>query len=301
VTGKPSRVLAIDLGGTSLRAAIAPPNDPAALSYLGRWPAPRTLEDFARLLAEIEAAAASVSLVGVGITAPGLVEGTTCRWIPNLPYLDGIDLGRLAGLESGVLAAGNDAHFALLAETTLGAARGVANAILLAIGTGIGSAVLADGRIVRGFHGGAASFGWACIDMNDGGHERLGWLERNASGRALDAIGQAMPRAGDGASVIAAARAGDAASVAAIETVAARLGTALSGAVALLDPEVVLLAGGLADAADILTPPLLAALTRQLPPHLRRIRLTPGKFGPRAGLVGAAVAATRGDEWWRAI
>src|SRR5207244_6991072 len=133
VTGKPLRVLALDLGGTSLRAALAPPDDPAALSELGRWAAPSTLESFARLFGEIEAAAAAkAALTGIGITAPGLVEGTTCRWIPNLPYLDGTDLGRLANPDSGPFAAGNDAHFALLAEATLGAARGATDAILIA-------------------------------------------------------------------------------------------------------------------------------------------------------------------------
>src|SRR6184192_1417864 len=123
VNGNPARLLAIDLGGTSLRAAVAPPADPAALSHLGRWPAPQALDDFARLFGEIEAAAATdASLVGIGITAPGLVEGTTCRWIPNLPYLDGVDLSRLTDPGRGLFAAGNDAHFALLAEARLGAA-----------------------------------------------------------------------------------------------------------------------------------------------------------------------------------
>jgi glucokinase len=270
------------------------------MTHLGRRPAPQTLDDFARQFAEVVALAGDVTIVGIGITAPGLVEGTICRWIPNLPYLDGVDLSHLAGPHAGLFALGNDAHFALLAEATLGAASGIANAILLAIGTGIGSAVLADGLIVRGSHGGAASFGWACADVNDAGHERLGWLERNASGRALDALGRDLPGGGDGAALIANARRGDAASRATIDTIAARIGTALAGAVALLDPEVVLIAGGLAEAADILTPPLLTVLKRQLPPHLRGIRLMPGKFGSQAGLVGAAVAATRGDDWWRA-
>ena len=80
VIGKPNRVLAIDLGGTSLRAALAPPNDPAALSQLDRWPAPAKFDDFALMFAEIEAAAGvDAAIVGVGITAPDWWRGT------NLP------------------------------------------------------------------------------------------------------------------------------------------------------------------------------------------------------------------------
>src|SRR6185436_5576862 len=83
---------------------------------------------------------------------------------------------------------GNDAQIALLAEARAGAAKGMSDAILLSIGTGMGSAVLANGAIVAGAHGGACSFGWASADADDTGDERSGWLERVASGRALDAI-----------------------------------------------------------------------------------------------------------------
>ena len=67
---------------------------------------------------------------------PGLVEGTTCRWIPNLPYLDGLDMQALfPDLRVGI---GNDAQIALLAEASAGAARGMSDAILLSIGIWIG-------------------------------------------------------------------------------------------------------------------------------------------------------------------
>ncbi|WP_246676607.1 hypothetical protein [Mesorhizobium sp. B1-1-5] len=59
----------------------------------------------------------------------------------------------------------------------------------------------------------------------------------------------------------------------------------------------VLVSGGLADALDVIGPPLLAALRRQLPPHLRGISLKAGAFGPGAGLVGAAVAGQAGSGW----
>ena len=177
--------------------------------------------------------------------------------MPNLPYLDGVDL---AAITAHVVAVGNDAHFALLAEATEGAAFERTDALLLAIGTGIGSAVLSDGRIVRGSHGAAASFGWACADVADPGDDRHGWLERHAAGPVLDAAGAAMTPPVDGRGLVAAAVAGDAAARAAIDRVGTTLGTALAGAVALLDPGLVIISGGLADAVDALAPSLRAAL-----------------------------------------
>lgn len=285
-----TRVLAIDLGGTNLRAAVHT-GDIAALARQSREPAPENLDAF---LTRIRALAAAGEVGALGLAVPGLVEGAVCRWIPNLPWLDGIDMAKLfPGLS---VAVGNDAQIALLAEAVEGAAKSMSDAILLAIGTGIGSAVLANGRIVAGTHGGACSFGWACADMDDEGEARSGWLERVASGRALDALAGRIGLA-DGGALIAAGRAGDRTALAVLEEPARRLGTALAGAVGLLDPGVILVSGGLADALDMIAPPLLAALRRQLPSHLRGIELRPGMFGSRAGLVGAALAGQAGSGW----
>ena len=250
----------------------------------------------AALDAMLVAAAPLGRVRGMAIAVPGLVAGSVCRWVPNLPYLDGVDL---AAITAHVVAVGNDAHFALLAEATEGAAFERTDALLLAIGTGIGSAVLSDGRILRGSHGAAASFGWACADVDDPGDDRHGWLERHAAGPVLDAAGAAMTPPVDGRGLVAAAVAGDAAARAAIDRVGTTLGTALAGAVALLDPGLVIISGGLADAVDALAPSLRAALLRQLPPHLRDVEVVGGPLGPAAGLIGALVAARRGPDWWQ--
>ena len=284
--------LAIDLGGTRLRAGLAASSDPTAVEAIGEWPAPKSLGDFTALVGRL-LAVHDAGKLGIGI--PGLARSTICAWVPNLPYLDGRDL---AALFPGVaIALGNDAQFSLVAEVAAGVGQGVDDAILLAIGTGIGSAVLAGGRIVRGSAGGACSFGWACADAGDAGEDRSGWLERNASGRALDAIATRLGLA-DGLALIDAARRGDPGALAALEVPMQRLGTALAGAVALLDPQVLIVAGGLASAIEVVAPAILYALRRQLPPHLRAIDIRPGRLGSSAGLVGAAVAGSRGATWW---
>lgn len=286
-----SAILAIDLGGTRLRAGRSDIADPGRVETLGDWPAPASRAEFIELL---RARLRETGAERLGIGVPGLAVGTTCRWVPNLSYLDELDLGAaLPGIEVGL---GNDAQLALLAEAREGAAAGLSDAILLAVGTGIGSAVLAGGRIVAGGAGAACSFGWAAADMHDAGDERSGWLERQASGRALDAAARRIGLA-NGLALVEAARGGEATALAALQGPMTALGTALAGAVALLDPQAVILAGGVADAVDVLEPLILAALRRHLPPHLRGIGLRAGRFGPRAGLVGASFAGAGGPDW----
>lgn len=284
-----TRALCIDLGGTRLRAALL--DAACKIELLGDWPAPANLEGFRRCVADL-IDEHRVSRIGVAV--PGLASGSICQWAPNLPYLDRLDLSRM--FAGATVALGNDAQLALLAEAALGAARSVSDVVLLAIGTGIGSAVLADRRIVHGANGAAASFGWACADPAEAGDQVLGWLERNASGTALDAIAR---RAGwtDGRALIAAARAGDSAGLKALGKPCAALGAALAGAVALLGSQSVIVSGGVAEGIDTLAPLIFPVLKRHLPPHLRDVTLAPARFGAQASLLGAGLAA-HGHPLW---
>jgi predicted NBD/HSP70 family sugar kinase len=302
-------VVGVDLGGSRLRAAAAPAGAAqaqvaGAVTELADSKAPASLAGLIGALgAIVDSAAVLGSVSGFGITVPGLVAGTICRWVPNLSYLDGVDLAAAMASHRGALAdasiaVGNDAHLSLLAEACEGAAAGCDTALLLALGTGIGSAVLSGGRILRGSSGAACSFGWACADLDDPGDERHGWLERHAAGPVLDAAGSTLRRPVDGAGLVAAASSGDPAARAVLDRVGTALGTALAGAVALLDPGSVIITGGLADALDLVSPALHRALKRQLPPHLRDVTVVRGQLGPAAGLVGALLAARRGRSWW---
>jgi glucokinase len=283
--------LGFDLGGTNFRAALAEARREGEATALGHWPAPPDLAAFHRRVAGL---IAEHGATRIGVAIPGLASGTTCSWVPNVPYLDGQDLSSL--FPGMAVALGNDAQFALLAETALGAARGVSDAILVAIGTGIGSAVLADGRIVRGAGGAAASFGWSCADPVDEGDGVHGWLERHAAGPAFDAIARGAGLI-DGRALITAARAGDAVAREALGTPCAVLGAALAGPVALLGSRFVIVSGGLAEGIDTLEPFILATLRRNLPPHLRNVTLGPARFGARASLVGACLAALDHPLW----
>jgi glucokinase len=286
-----SAALGFDLGGTNLRASLVDPGRESEPAALGRWLAPPDLATFHRVVAGL---IAEHGATRIGVAIPGLASGTTCSWVPNLPYLDGQDLSRL--FPSAIVALGNDAHLALLAEAASGAARGVEEAVLVAIGTGIGSAVLADGRISRGHGGAAASLGWACADPKDPGDGVYGWLERQASGPAFDAIARRIGLA-DGQALIAAARAGDATASEAIEKPCASLGASLAGPVAMLGVQAVIISGGLTEGVDVLGPLILRTLRPHLPPRLRAVTLMPARFGARASLVGAGLAAFGHPLW----
>lgn len=287
-----SAALCIDLGGTNMRAGLASPDGPTAPELIFNGPAPSGLDAFRDSVAGLLAKHAVTRL---GIAIPGLANGTVCAWVPNLPYLDGADL---ASLFPGIdIALGNDAHFALLAESAAGTARDLRHALLLAIGTGIGSAVLADGRIVRGAGGGATSFGWACAELGDPGDEAHGWLERNAAGRALDGIAATLGLQ-RGPALIAAAQQGNETARECLRQPAEALGVTLAGAVALLGSEAVIISGGVADGLDVLAPFAEPAMRRHLPPHLRAVSLRAATFGPGASLAGAGLAAHGHPTWF---
>ncbi len=288
-----SAVLAIDLGGTRCRIGLTDSADPASVTLVEDVAAPQLRADFLDLVRAL-LAKHKASALGLGI--PGLAQGTVCRWVPNLPYLDGLDLAQaLPGISIGL---GNDAQLSLLAEVRAGAAKGLSDAVLLAIGTGIGSAVLASGTIIAGHAGGACSFGWATADLADTGEDVSGWLERQAAGRALDQLAQTVGLT-RGHDLIAAARAGDPAALALLVRPMGALGTAIGSAVALLDPSAIIIAGGVAEAFDVIKPMLRKAVDRRLPPHLRGVALLPAQHGAKAGLVGAACAGALGPNWRR--
>lgn len=284
-------VLAIDLGGTRCRIGIAHDADPETVELVEELAAPQSRAAFLDLV-NTRIARHGATALGLGI--PGLAQGTTCRWVPNLPYLDGLDLDD--ALPDVSIGLGNDAQLSLLAELHAGAARGLSDAVLLAIGTGIGSAVLASSTIIAGHAGGACSFGWATADLGDPGDAVSGWLERQAAGRALDRHGKALGLV-DGQGFVAAARDSHAGAIEALAHPVAALGAAIASAVALLDPAAIIIAGGVAEAFDVLAPLLRPAIDRRLPPHLQGVAVVRAKHGSRAGLVGAAFAGARGPLW----
>ena len=204
----------------------------------------------------------------------------------------------------------NDANAAGWAEARFGAAAGKANVLVITLGTGVGGAVIIDGRLVRGAAGFAAEVGHITIvpDGRPCGCGLRGCLERYGSGTALGVNGWELATfrpdyaariielsGGDanrisGKAVTAAAREDDPAALECYARLGDALGIGLADLCAVLDPEVIVLAGGLTEAGDILLTPVRKSFTQHLTARIHRpaIPVIISSAGQEAGLIGAA-------------
>ncbi|MHC4550430.1 MAG: ROK family protein [Planctomycetota bacterium] len=269
------KVLAADVGGTSLRAALVEDDGKILARRAGATPQDPD-EGVALLRAfwnELGPAAAAALVVAGGIRSR---DGEITQ-SPNLRRWEGTRPGHALGCE--VL---NDANGALLGEAWLGALRARRSALLLTLGTGVGGAVLCDGELWTGSTGCAGEIGHVPVKESH--------LERYASARAVArAAGTADARAAADA-----ARQGDARAAAAFEQAGAALGIVLAGLVNVFNPEAICLGGGMAAALDLFQGPLQAELSaRAFKLALEGLEIVPAALGGDAGLLGAARAALR--------
>lgn len=289
--------LGIDVGGTTTRAGLSSGTGLAARASAAT---PATLDAFLDTIAALCRELGASGVRGVGMGLPGVVTETGGSWVPNVRYLATPGLGAAVAERVGApVTLGNDAQLALLGEAREGAASGCASALLVSVGTGIGGAVMVGGRIMRGAHGSAGAMGWAVVDTADPGDPEIGALERRASGRALERAGAALDPPRDSYALIDAARAGDSKAHSVVSRAGRDLGAAIAGVGSVVDPEVVLVSGGLTDAFDVLEPAIMEAVSRWGSPQLREVPVRVAALGSDAGLRGALHAAREGgDAWW---
>src|SRR5690242_12205623 len=227
-------------------------------------------------------AGGSAATLAVGL--PGQVTAGRCVWIPNLRFLDGSPLAALLEERLSVpCRLSNDAQATLVAEGREGAALGHPDALLLAVGTGIGGAVQIGGRVIRGAHGCAGSFGW--LPLSGGARDvDHGEWETAASGRSLEARGEPW---GSVQNMLAAAREGDPRARETVTAEARLLGRGAAALASIFDPGVVVFAGGLVQAFDLLATPMREAMADYASPAGRAIPVVPAALGSTAGVIGA--------------
>ncbi len=238
------------------------------------------------------------SLLGAGISFGGPVsaDGKDVVRSMHVDAWEGVALPELVSSRFGIPATmENDANAAALAEATFGAGRDAGSVLYVQVSTGIGAGLVVGGRLHRG-RGGAGELGHVVVDP--AGPEcacgNRGCLEAVAAGWALARDARRIGAGPDAKALIAAATAGDGKARAVVTAAFATLGVAIANAVNLLDPDVVAVGGGIAQASGILGPALEAALAAHVLPHLRDPgRLVFAELGGQAPLVGAAVAADR--------
>jgi glucokinase len=231
----------------------------------------------------------------LGLAVPGIVDERAglARLSANLGWVDVPVAGTVAGQLELPVALGQDVRAGGLAESRLGAARGAANAVFVPIGTGIGAAVLADGRIVTA-GGHAGELGHLRVDR-DGDPcpcGARGCLETVASAAAIARrYAQRSGRPTDGAAdVVRALSDEDPVALQVWQEAVAALAEALAACVTLLGPEVLIVGGGLARSGEVLLAPLREQLEERLT-FQRRPRLALAALGDQAGCVGAGLLA----------
>jgi glucokinase len=308
-------LIGVDLGGTKLAVARMAGGD---LGDIARVPTPiedggeAILEQIVRLVGEVR----SDSTVGVGVGVPSVVDweaGCVVKSV-NIPLAE-IPLRDVLRERIGLpVWIDNDANLAALAEAHEGDELVTRDLVMLTVGTGVGGGLVLNGRPYRGSTGAAAELGHVLIGLDlgeevadaDEHFPQPGSLERLAAGRALDArarqlarrqpggmLGQlALDHEVTGVDAVRMAQQGDAQSLAAVRLIARRLGIGIANMINTFDPEVVAIGGGVSAAGDLLLEPAReAAHAYTLPGVGRRTQIRLARYGPQAGLRGAALLA----------
>jgi glucokinase len=306
--------IGIDIGGTKVAGGLVTPDgtvlDTARRATPGASVA--DTEDAIVVVVEELAGRYGADVVGVGIGAAGWFDrtGDTVLFSPHLAWRNSTLRSDLRARLLRPLWVGNDADAAAWAEYRFGAARGSDLALMITLGTGIGGGIVLDGRLQRGAHGVAGEWGHVrvvpdgrlCACGNRGCWEQ--YASGTALGQAAREVAVSSPAAaagllervdGDasrltGVEVAAAAAAGDALALELVAEVGSWLGQGIADLAAVLDPEVVVIGGGVGVLGEMLLGPARTRLERSLPGRGFRPgpRVVAAELGASAGLIGAA-------------
>jgi len=307
-------LLGADVGGTSVKYVLTD----AAGARVAAGRVPTDADDAGGTLAAL-ADAVRAELDGalpaaLGLACAGVVDPAAGRLgrAPNLQGWQGANLRDLARRAFGPLpcALANDVNAALVGEQRLGAARGRRDVVMYALGTGVGGGVMVDGRLVVGRHCGAGGLGHVVIDPGGPvcGCGNRGCVEafvgavalaaevrrRGAASRhdeALQALlaesDEQLPRA---LAVLAAQGHAEAAAI--YRDAGRRLGRAVGGVVNTLDPEMVVIGGGVAQAGPLILDPCREEAARVILGEASKdVPIVPAELGPEAAALGAAALA----------
>ena len=304
--------IGVDVGGTKIAAGVVD-EDGAVLATVRRdSPATSRQAIFETIAAVANELAVKYDAPTIGVGAAGftssdrntMVHGTNLDWT-------GARIADEVGTRTGKrVVVENDANAAGWAEARFGAGAGKANVLVVTLGTGVGGAVIIDGRLVRGAAGFAAEIGHINVvpDGRPCGCGLRGCLERYGSGTALgvnawelarfrpDYAARIIELSGgsqnkiSGKAVTAAAREGDPAALECYARLGDALGAGMADLCAVLDPEVIVLTGGLTEAGEILLSPVRESFTTRLTARAHRpaIPVIISSAGQEAGLIGAA-------------
>lgn len=283
-------ILAIDLGGTHMRAALIDRGGGVHEKRIEPTPREASCPDALLTLAGTVLEGSGVTEAVVGV--PGRIdhEAGHLEDAPNLPpgwptELTEENLSSVLGIRARLA---NDADLATVGEARFGAGRGYRDIVYVTISTGVGAGVLLGGRLVHGRLS-LAEVGHTVIDRGATARGEPATLEDLASGTALARIAREMGLDLDGAEIVKRVRDGDAPARRVWDGVADAAGIGVANLAHMFSPEVIIVGGGMSSAGDLLLDPIRAALVSVGPRGLSRpIAVVAAALGDDAGLAGAA-------------
>ncbi|TVQ08489.1 MAG: ROK family protein [Leptolyngbya sp. DLM2.Bin27] len=293
------QVIGVDLGGTAIKLGRFTQAGECLANLTVPTPQPSTP---AAVMAATAAAIATLdpdreaAAIGIGTPGPADAAGRIARVAINLAGWTDVPVADWLEAQTGrPVAVANDANCAGLGEAWLGAGRSFKDVLTLTLGTGVGGAIILDGKLFVGRHGTAGELG--LITLNPEGPPcnsgNRGSLEQHCSVQAVVRETGLTP-----AALFDQAKAGDESAIAFWKTYGRWLGAGLASLVYVLTPEAVILGGGISAAADLFLPTTLAELeTRVLPSSREGMQVLVAELGNQAGIAGAARLALQRYGW----
>lgn len=303
--------IGIDIGGTKIAGALVDVNGNILQESKVPSPAQNADDLVAAVVGLVQELASNRAVLGVGVAAAGFIDAQAANVIyaPNLNWRNEPLKNRLQAKLDFPVVIENDANAAGWAEYRYGAGRGYSHMTMLTIGTGVGGAIIVDGRVLRGGFGVAAELGHMRL-VPDGlpcGCGQNGCLESYGSGTALLKSAIALANSADplgarlreleaaegklaGQQVYQALVEGDPGALSLLNRLGSYLGQAIASLSAVLDPEVVVIGGGVSAAGELLLAPIREAYQANLPARGFRpeLELKVAELVNDAGVVGAA-------------
>jgi len=307
---------AVDVGGTKIASALftrageISAKDKIAIDKSGGDAAAGQVGDKIEALAKA-ARAAGGRLAAVGISVPGIAFSASGKvWAPNIPGWDQYPLlDKIKGRGQVPIVLESDRSAYVAGESWRGAAAGARDAVFLAVGTGIGAGIISGGRILHGHEDIAGAVGWFGLNpVYKPAYETMGSFEAEASGNSVARKARERLEQGRGSSMLdlaggrveavtaeivaEAARRNDPLALEVVAETVTYLAMGIANIVSILNPEVVVVGGGLFQAADVFLDPVRREFKRWAQPlAARKVRIELSSLGEDAGLYGCGKLA----------
>lgn len=315
---KMAKRIGIDVGGTNVKIALV--DDNGKIIYSNSVPTyakmgyEYTVNNIKQAIRDLmkETNTTTSDIEGIGFDFPGQVDCKTgvVKLAPNIPGWVNVPIAQMIEDEFHIpTRIDNDVRCAALGELKFGAGKGCENFICITVGTGIGSGIVINGKVVRGATNAAGELGHIKLQMNGGpicGCGDTGCLEAFASGPAIVAMAQEYIKGGKSTKfremaaaeggeitpymVAKAAEEGDPVAKRIFEIIGEYIGIGLTSVINLLNPERVIIGGGVAESGELLLGPIRKTIKeRAMVVAGNAVEIVPAQLGNSAGVIGASM------------